>query len=125
MAKAKKPIYLTFGEIICFRFATVVNTMVAGIFLFIILGHHPLFAQNSKPKFKFEHLPLDLNNNSVESIIQDSYGYIWIGTLGGLHRYDGVSVTTYLKSEDSTSLTGNRQGRLFERRFKNHPGQGL
>jgi signal transduction histidine kinase/ligand-binding sensor domain-containing protein len=39
---------------------------------------------------------------------------MWIGTLGGLHRYDGISITSYLSSDDLKSVDGNRAGCLFE-----------
>lgn len=67
-----------------------------------------------KPTVRFQHLNINLNNNRIESIVQDSYGYMWIGTLGGLHRYDGVSIDLYLSSDDSTSVNGNRPGTIFE-----------
>lgn len=67
-----------------------------------------------KPRFRFQHLNINLNNNRVESVIQDSYGYVWIGTLGGLHRYDGINMFFYLSSDDSLSVSGNRAGVLFE-----------
>lgn len=67
-----------------------------------------------KPRFRFQHLNISLNNNRVESIIQDSYGYIWIGTLGGLHRYDGINMFLYLSADDTLSVSGNRAGTLFE-----------
>lgn len=50
----------------------------------------------------------------IESLLQDSYGYMWIGTLGGLYKYDGIGLTLYLPSDDSTSIAGNRAGSLFE-----------
>lgn len=36
-----------------------------------------------------------LSNSHVKSIIQDSYGFIWLGTRNGLNRYDGVSMKLY------------------------------
>ena len=68
----------------------------------------------SKSKMKFEHLDLALNNNMVEALLQDSEGYMWIGTLGGLHRYDGVNLVLYENRGDTVSLNGNRVGELFE-----------
>lgn len=34
-------------------------------------------------------------NNSIRYIYQDSKGFIWMGTLNGLSRYDGNSFVTY------------------------------
>jgi len=41
--------------------------------------------------FSFEMIDRDtgLSNLSVSSIIQDKYGFIWLGTQSGLNRYDG------------------------------------
>ena len=38
---------------------------------------------------------------------KDSQGYLWIGSYGGLHRFDGKNMTVYLPDErDSTSILG-------------------
>jgi ligand-binding sensor domain-containing protein len=36
-----------------------------------------------------------LSNNSVQCILQDKSGIVWIGTNGGLNRYDGTSFIQY------------------------------
>jgi len=36
-----------------------------------------------------------LANASVSSMVQDAAGFIWVGTQGGLHRWDGRSFTVY------------------------------
>ena len=46
-----------------------------------------------------------LSQNSVYEIFQDSRGYIWIGTQGGLDRFNGYNFTHYeSESGDSTSI---------------------
>ncbi len=45
-----------------------------------------------------------LANDSVYCILQDSLGFMWFGTFGGLSRYDGESFTTYRPSEGPGSL---------------------
>src|SRR5882724_9108473 len=55
----------------------------------------------------FHHLsPVDgLSDGVVRSIGQDKYGYIWIGTLSGLSRYNGYTVSVFQNIPgDSTSL---------------------
>ncbi|MEO5889973.1 MAG: two-component regulator propeller domain-containing protein, partial [Ferruginibacter sp.] len=50
-----------------------------------------------------------LSQNSVTSIIQDTRGFIWIGTYDGLNRFDGF--TTQVKRHESAnknSLSDNR-----------------
>ena len=59
---------------------------------------------------RFEHLDsrAGLSHNTVFSIHQDHYGYLWIGTTDGLNRYDGYTFTVYRhNSNDSTSLSNN------------------
>lgn len=41
-----------------------------------------------------------LCSNNVEQIVQDDYGYIWLGTWNGLSRFDGYNFYNY--------QTGNR-----------------
>ena len=65
-------------------------------------------------KYKFNHLDIPLNSNRVECITQDSEGFVWIGTLAGLHKFDGVNLTEYLYSEDSFSLNGSRVYHVLE-----------
>lgn len=58
-----------------------------------------------------------LSNNSVNTIFQDSRGYIWIGTYDGLCCYNGFSITTYknkeLPSSTINSIVEDSQGRLW------------
>lgn len=45
----------------------------------------------------FTHLTLDdgISHNHIKAIVQDSYGFIWIGTKNGLNRYDGSSIRIF------------------------------
>ena len=36
-----------------------------------------------------------LAQNTVTAMVQDSRGFVWVGTQGGLHRYDGQRYTRY------------------------------
>ncbi len=55
-----------------------------------------------------------MSSNTVNSIFQDSEGYIWLGTEDGLNKYDGSKFVTYRQSEDSTTLPSNTVVALFE-----------
>lgn len=49
-----------------------------------------------------------LSSNSATSIVQDKFGFIWVGTFNGLNRYDGFSFKTYRnKWQDSLSLVND------------------
>ncbi|HMP32272.1 MAG TPA: two-component regulator propeller domain-containing protein, partial [Saprospiraceae bacterium] len=56
-----------------------------------------------------------LSQNDVSSIVQDSYGFIWIGTYDGLNRFDGIKVESFRKmTANLESLPDNRITALEE-----------
>lgn len=58
-----------------------------------------------------------LSHNTVFSILQDRYGYLWIGTSDGLNRYDGYTYTVYRRVPgESTSLSNSTVKALLEDR---------
>ena len=62
------------------------------------------------PNLRFTHLDegLGLANNSCFTTFADSKGYIWIGTLNGLSRYEGHQFRNFRNEEDdSSSIGGN------------------
>ena len=54
-----------------------------------------------------------LSQNTVKSIIQDSNGFIWVGTYNGINKYDGYSMVHYKFLNDVNSLSSNLYGRVF------------
>lgn len=48
-----------------------------------------------------------LSANTVYSILQDSYGYMWFGTWDGLNKYDGYTFTTYNRKNGLSNETIN------------------
>ncbi len=63
-----------------------------------------------KPEFEFKHLSISdgLSQNTVMSIMQDKYGYMWFGTQDGLNRYDGKDFKLYKHShKDLNSITSS------------------
>src|SRR5210317_769320 len=55
-----------------------------------------------------------LSHNEVTSIVQDKDGFIWIGTRGGLNRYDGYEFEIYNQIPgDSNSLVNPSIESLF------------
>lgn len=67
----------------------------------------------------FQNLTTDmgLSHGDVVCTLIDSEGYIWIGTVSGLNKYDGVGFTLYRANEsDSTSLPSNYVNCLYEDR---------
>ncbi len=60
-------------------------------------------------RFKSITVNDNLSHSDVNCIVQDTFGYIWIGTNNGLNRFDGYRVTTFKYNlEDTLSIPGNR-----------------
>lgn len=55
-------------------------------------------------------------NNSVRTLYQDSKGFVWMGTLNGLSRYDGNSFMTFRPELGKMSLADHRIGDISEDR---------
>lgn len=65
--------------------------------------------------FRYYNVENGLSSNRVNAIVQDSKGYIWIGTDKGLNRYDGRKFIYYQKSNnDKHQLGDNRINSLYE-----------
>ena len=49
-----------------------------------------------------------LSSSLINCMVQDKYGYIWVGTEYGLSKFDGYRFPNYLHNEeDTTSITDN------------------
>jgi signal transduction histidine kinase/ligand-binding sensor domain-containing protein len=60
------------------------------------------------PSLRFKNLSIQdgMAQSSASNIMQDSHGYLWITTQGGLHRYDGYEFKVFSSSPfDTTSLS--------------------
>jgi len=71
------------------------------VFLFLFLQLSLGIAQEAVnpllPNLHFDHLTISdrLSHNTVYCMVQDHYGYMWIGTQNGLNKYDGYSFKIY------------------------------
>jgi len=66
---------------------------------------------------RFFHVTIEdgLSQSTVRTIFQDSDGFLWFGTQGGLDRYDGRSFVRYrFDPNDSNSLSDNSIRSLTE-----------
>ncbi|WP_078346958.1 hybrid sensor histidine kinase/response regulator [Mucilaginibacter pedocola] len=73
------------------------------------------FAQNQS--MKFEHLGKKegLSQINVGCIIQDSRGFIWVGTRDGLSKYDGYGFTNYRHDpQDPGSISSSMVSDIIE-----------
>lgn len=69
------------------------------------------------PNFTFKKYQVEdgLSHNTVWCALQDSYGFVWLGTNDGLNCYDGLTSRIYRNVlNDSTSLGNNFVQSLFE-----------
>nr|MCU0392651.1 hypothetical protein [Thermoflexibacter sp.] len=72
-----------------------------------------LFSQ----ELKFSHLNVKggLSNNAITSLLQDSKGFMWIGTTDGLNKYDGYNFEIYRHQiKNKYSLQSNYIYYLYE-----------
>ena len=74
-----------------------------------------VFSQTSDYLFNHITTANGLVSNQVAVTLQDSKGYIWIGTQTGLQRYDGKRFTTYLADvRDTAALQSDWITTIFE-----------
>ncbi len=80
--------------------------LIAGL---IVLASNTLESQPVERVIQdkiFHDLPSGLSQKSVNAILQDHRGFMWIGTEDGLNKFDGYSFTIYRHSlSDSSSIT--------------------
>ena len=67
------------------------------------------FAQ--RYNFKFYGEDEGLQNLSVQAVLQDRAGFLWVGTQNGLYRYDGSRFTAFTKTD---GLPGTRIESVYE-----------
>ena len=77
-----------------------------------------LRAQQDRLKFYRISLEQELSHGTVYSILQDRRGFLWIATEGGLNRYDGYTITTFLHDPlDSNSIANSNVSAILEDRY--------
>lgn len=75
------------------------------IILSVLCACNHVFAQ----RYPFYNLNVEngLIQSQATAMVQDKYGHLWIGTLGGLSRYDGKNFTNYTVRDGMTDNTVN------------------
>jgi len=91
------------------------------LYLFLCLPFASLRAQVNQ-QYLFTNITAreGLASNCVMGMVQDDQGYMWIGTLNGLQRYDGNRYITFRHDPaDSKSIPGNYINFLYVDKKKN------
>ena len=59
------------------------------------------YITNAQTANELSFIPNNINDrlphSDVNTIIQDTYGFLWFGTYNGLSRYDGENLTIFKK----------------------------
>lgn len=93
--------------------------MKSYLFLHVIISIF-LIAKNAygqAPALKFTHYGKEagLNQSSVNAILQDSQGMLWIANFGGINSFDGYTFRSYINDfDDSTSISDNSVWAIYE-----------
>jgi ligand-binding sensor domain-containing protein len=79
------------------------SLLICGAYILLYLGQSKLAAQSHAPI----HYPIcdifELSHYQTKKLYQDSKGFIWVATLGGLDRWDGSNLRKFVFEPFSSS----------------------
>ncbi|CAN5360174.1 two-component regulator propeller domain-containing protein [soil metagenome] len=85
------------------------------IFCILTAAIGNVFGQTEQYSFSRRDISEGLSSNEVNCFYKDKQGFLWVGTVIGLNRYDGYGFKVYRHNNaDSASLSGNRITRILE-----------
>lgn len=100
-------IFSGFSHYFFFTFESKSNEMkkISHILLILFVSIATLFGGERVP-LKFRYITTDdgLRSNSIKSLCQDEYGFVWVGTLLGLSRYDSKTFKYYPIENSPTNI---------------------
>jgi len=86
----------------------------SSLLLLLTVFYSTLYSQVRDLKFNYLTIEDGLSHNNIYTIVQDSKGFMWIGTQSGLDKYNGYNINSYFYSaEDSCSLISSNFGKLM------------
>ena len=95
-----------------FRFKEVKTVSILLIPLFLLYLHQ-LNAQDHALSIRKLSVDDGLSNGTVNAIMQDSLGFMWIGTNRGLNRYDGYRFEVLLEGQAIYDLEVGKGGEVW------------
>jgi len=81
------------------------------LFLLWLLSNVFNFVVGQQHSFLQFSLPEGLPQSQVRTLMQDSKGYIWVGTLGGASKFNGKNFVNY---DRSSGLINNQINTIIE-----------
>ncbi|MDD4969096.1 MAG: two-component regulator propeller domain-containing protein [Paludibacter sp.] len=90
------------------------NTCIFFIFLFSCFFTLPVHA--SFPNYFFSKINSEngLSQNTVKTVFQDSWGFVWFGSRNRLNRFDGKSIKVFDCIDPKTKRSNNNISSIFE-----------
>lgn len=85
--------------------------------LYCFLFYISTTADAQQNQYPFTRLDIKngISHNQVNAVLKDNKGFIWLGTIAGLNRYDGYGFKIFRHDlRDSTSLSDDGVSQIFE-----------
>ncbi len=99
---------------------TYFRSAIERIVIIACFGLISISAYTQYSDIDFQQLTPELGYQQVTCTYKDSYGFLWIGTADGLHKYNGTDVINYEKSSvDTTSISSNTINAICEDNNRN------
>lgn len=92
------------------------KTLVSLLALIVCLflpGCHSSLETGPKDSENMVRMDYSISNLKVQSITEDQFGHIWIGTFRGLNKYNGYQYQQFFHSDNPSSLSYNGVNTLY------------
>ena len=84
--------------------------------LFLLSGLFAIPINANYPNYYFSKINSEngLSQNTVKTVFQDSWGFVWFGSRNRLNRFDGKSIKVFDCTDPKTKRSNNNVSTLFE-----------